>query len=199
MPRLPSLRTPRLLLRPIAPADAGWFAEMLADPDVKRLTLEAALPAAEAARVAPFLVWLHARRAYWAITLAGEGDDGGEPCGFICLTQTGQLGPRGAYAGFELRRAFWGRGIATEALNAVVECGFDFFGLDAIRATVIHGNAASARVLDKCGLKRGGEQMLRGGKASSWYVLPRRQTGREPVRGFRIRCRQAWLAWRLLL
>jgi ribosomal-protein-alanine N-acetyltransferase len=193
MPRLPVLQTERLVLRPMVAADASWFAEMLADPEVKRLTLESALPAAQAAKAAPVLVWFHGHRAYWAITL------GGEPCGFICLTQTGQLGPRGAYAGFELRRAYWGRGIATEALRAVIDCAFDFFGLDAVRAAAIHGNAASVRVLEKAGLHRGGQHRLPGDKPADWFVLHRSETGRAAVRGAWVRLRYFWLGARLLV
>ena len=183
--RVPALRTERLLLRPFERPDAVWLAESMSDPEVKRLTLDRSLPVEQARVMAEILTWLHMRRAYWAITLAGE------PCGFICLTRTGSLGPSGAYVGFELRRAFWGRGIATEATRAVAACAFEFFGLRTVRAAVLEPNEASMRVLEKAGLRRGGAVLLKGARPAFWYEIQR-----EPAAGWRWRC--WWRVARLL-
>ena len=50
--------------------------------------------------------------------------------------------------------AHWGRGYATELVGAALRHGFDVLALDAIGAFVRPANAASARVLAKCGLTR---------------------------------------------
>ena len=113
---VPALRTRRLLLRRFEETDAVWLSEILSDPDVRRLTLEEALPVERAVLVAPAQVRSGRDRAHWAITMDGQ------PCGLICLSLTGHFGPRGVYAGFELRRSYWNRGIATEALEAVIDC-----------------------------------------------------------------------------
>jgi len=53
--------------------------------------------------------------------------------------------------GYWLASAWWGRGIATEAVQAVCDFGFQQLGLFRITAAIFAGNEASARVLEKCG------------------------------------------------
>ena len=59
---------------------------------------------------------------------------------------------------YGIRRDRWGRGYATEAAQACVRHGFDELGLAKIVADVDPTNAASIRVLEKCGFEHvGGE------------------------------------------
>jgi len=55
-----------------------------------------------------------------------------------------------------LNRHFWGRGYATEAARALLAFGFQEMGLHRIFATCDVENLASARVLEKVGMKREG-------------------------------------------
>lgn len=55
--------------------------------------------------------------------------------------------------GYELNPEYWGRGYATEAARATVEFGFRELGVHRISAWCIADNAASAHVLEKCGLR----------------------------------------------
>ena len=55
--------------------------------------------------------------------------------------------------GYELHPEFWGRGLMTEALRAVVSCGHQAFGLNRIEAWTLPGNGASDRVLEKAGFR----------------------------------------------
>ena len=59
-----------------------------------------------------------------------------------------------AEIGYELAPDEWGRGYATEAARAIVAFGFAALGLHRIAATCVADNAASARVLEKVGLRR---------------------------------------------
>lgn len=61
---------------------------------------------------------------------------------------------RGADMGYCLHRDFWGQGYATEAAAAIVGFGFGTLGLHRIFATCDVGNEASARVLEKVGMRR---------------------------------------------
>jgi len=47
---------------------------------------------------------------------------------------------------------FWGKGYATEAALATLKFGFEHFTLDHIIALVHPENAASRRVIEKCGM-----------------------------------------------
>ena len=55
--------------------------------------------------------------------------------------------------GFELAPEYWGRGYATEAALAMVDFGFRKLGLHRVSSWCIADNAASARVLEKVGLR----------------------------------------------
>jgi RimJ/RimL family protein N-acetyltransferase len=56
-----------------------------------------------------------------------------------------------ANLGYWLGEEFWGRGIMTEVVSAVVTCCFEKFPLNRICAEVYSNNPASARVLEKAG------------------------------------------------
>jgi RimJ/RimL family protein N-acetyltransferase len=56
-----------------------------------------------------------------------------------------------ALFGYWLGRAYWGRGIATEAALMLSDFALQSGGLRRLEATVFAPNVASARVLTKCG------------------------------------------------
>jgi ribosomal-protein-alanine N-acetyltransferase len=58
-----------------------------------------------------------------------------------------------AEVGYALSKDYWNRGIMTEALNAVMDFGFNRLNLNRIEATCMLNNAASERVMMKCGMK----------------------------------------------
>ena len=53
--------------------------------------------------------------------------------------------------GYSLAFDCWGKGIMTEAVEAVLVYGFDLLNLSIITATCYPDNPASAKVLEKCG------------------------------------------------
>ena len=61
-----------------------------------------------------------------------------------------------AEIGWWLNPEYWGRGITTAAAIAMVEVFFDDRGLMRLWAPVMDGNAASARVAEKIGMRREG-------------------------------------------
>lgn len=75
----------------------------------------------------------------------------GEAAGAIGLELRADVYSGTAEIGYWLGRAFWGRGIGTEAVKAVTGYGFTELGLRRIYAEVFGWNAASARVLEKVG------------------------------------------------
>jgi RimJ/RimL family protein N-acetyltransferase/pimeloyl-ACP methyl ester carboxylesterase len=74
---------------------------------------------------------------------------------------------------YGFRRDVWGRGYATEAAHALVARGFERWRLPRIVADVDPANAASVRVLEKCGFVRaGGEppKLVYALDASAWRL-----------------------------
>jgi RimJ/RimL family protein N-acetyltransferase len=55
--------------------------------------------------------------------------------------------------GYMLHRDHWGRGYATEAVRAIVRFGFEALGARQVSARCFEANRASARVLEKAGLR----------------------------------------------
>ncbi len=58
--------------------------------------------------------------------------------------------------GYALHTGYHGRGLAAEAAGAVLRLGFEELGLHRICANVINGNAASAKLLTRLGMRQEG-------------------------------------------
>jgi ribosomal-protein-alanine N-acetyltransferase len=146
------LESERLLFRDHEPADLDPFRAMEADPEVRRYiggaprTREAAErkfadrpPRPESNRL-----------RMWATVYKPEGVYIGR-CGvYPHFGPSGPIPGEGAL-GFYLARAYWGRGLATEAGRALVNFGFNELHLSKIVTAVQIGNDASVRVLEKLG------------------------------------------------
>jgi RimJ/RimL family protein N-acetyltransferase len=74
--------------------------------------------------------------------------------------------------GWRLDRAFWGRGLATEAAKASVAYGLEKVGLERIISIIQPENTASRRVAEKAGLTLRGETSWRNSKVV-WYAVDR--------------------------
>jgi RimJ/RimL family protein N-acetyltransferase len=76
---------------------------------------------------------------------------GDEVIGGIGFEPQSDVHSRSAEMGYWIAEPYWGRGIATLAVNAVVRYAFASTDLIRVFATVYDRNAASARVLEKAG------------------------------------------------
>ena len=75
----------------------------------------------------------------------------GRAVGAVSLTMAGSVFEKNAELGYWLSPDRWGRGIMTEAVRALCREGFDACGVGRIYAEPLADNAASRRVLEKCG------------------------------------------------
>jgi RimJ/RimL family protein N-acetyltransferase len=64
--------------------------------------------------------------------------------------------PKMLELGYRLKRAAWGRGIATEGSRAILRYAFEQLGEASVDACAVPDNVASTRVMVKCGMKRVG-------------------------------------------
>jgi len=87
----------------------------------------------------------------FAVTLRPDGELIGG-CGLHAMS----FEHRSSFLGYCFRREAWGRGYATEAAAALLAFGFERLGLHRMSATCDTENAASARVLEKVGMRREG-------------------------------------------
>jgi [ribosomal protein S5]-alanine N-acetyltransferase len=146
------LETVRLLFRDHEPADLEPYCEMEADPEVRRyFGPPRAREAAERKFRDVYLPPVTNRMALWATVFKPEGRYIGY-CGIYPHFGPGEVAIAGeGVLAFYLARAYWGRGLATEAGRAFIAFGFGELGLTRIVAGADVENAASHRVLEKLG------------------------------------------------
>lgn len=73
-----------------------------------------------------------------------------------CTLFNVDLAHRRAEVGFALHRDAWGRGLATDALGALIEFSFQALDLHRLEADVDPKNERSLRVLERLGFQREG-------------------------------------------
>jgi [ribosomal protein S5]-alanine N-acetyltransferase len=148
--RLP-LRTARLLLRDFVAADWEAVHAYASDPEVVHFMYWGPRDAAESqGYIRRMLATQRERpRTTWELAVVRMADH--RLLGACDLTP---LTPGEADLGYVLARDAWGQGYATEAAQALVAAGFAQLNLRRIVATCDPRNLASARVLEKAGLRR---------------------------------------------
>ena len=148
-----SLRTERLLLRPARADDAAALFAIMRQPRV--MAYWSTLPHDRIDDTAQFLEQMMA-------IPPGEGED------FIVEHEGQLIGKAGLYRfpviGFLFDPVVWGRGLAREALAAIILRGFAVHGLARIEADVDPRNAASLGLLRRLGFQETHRQ------ARTWLV-----------------------------
>jgi RimJ/RimL family protein N-acetyltransferase len=149
------IQTTRLLVRRFQDGDAPAFFEYRNDPEVARYQGWDSISEARARafiqeqkRIEPGVPgqWFQ-----FAIALKESSQLVGD-CGLCVLVQDA----RQAQLGISLARAFQGRGLATEAVNAVLDYAFINLDLHRVVATVDVENKRSAALMERVGLRREG-------------------------------------------
>jgi RimJ/RimL family protein N-acetyltransferase len=148
----PAIRTERLHLRPLALADAPRLAELANDFDVVKMTGGMPFPyaLADAERFIGRATEADPEReAHFAVDLIGEGPVG---CvGFYWHETPLAHDLTAPELGYWLGRPFWGLGIATEMLRAVMPWARDDWGKRCVIACHQLDNPASGAALIRAG------------------------------------------------
>lgn len=156
------LRTPRLRLRPYEPSDFDrLFEDLVLDPVVTRFWYDYAVPGLtvdkkRAMAWSDLAAWfdegLAAGYPTWIIEVADPAL--GTPGEFVGATSLyppeNPWGPE-PEVGILLASRHHGRGIATEALGAVIDDAAGRLGIRAVAAIVDEPNVASIRLVEKLG------------------------------------------------
>jgi ribosomal-protein-alanine N-acetyltransferase len=148
---LPEIETERLLLRQVIPNDLEkWANGFFADPDAMRyMPRREITPLARAQRGMNNFnrYWTQHGLGAWGITDKKDG----QFLGTCYFEPPEDSGTGEVELGYDLVRAFWGQGIATEAARAAVHFSFDNNKLERIAAIVVPENIGSWRVLEHIG------------------------------------------------
>jgi len=144
----PELQTPRLQLREVQDTDRSMFYALLTNPVVIAHFLAMHLQdEADAQKVINMFrrVYAEGTALRWVICHEGKA------IGFIGY-HTYIKGHKGTIV-YALLPEYWGKGLAAEAITAVIQHGFQQMGLQRIDAEVLPGNTASEKVLLKNGFE----------------------------------------------
>lgn len=148
--RLPRIETERLALRKISLDDIDDMYEYAKDATVtKYLTWS---PHIDKAYTFEYVSYLQSRYKIgeffdWAVTLR----DGGKMIGTCGFTRFDFQNDSGEI-GYVINPDYHGRGIATEAVAAVIRFGFEMLALNRIECKFMIENGASRRVMEKNGM-----------------------------------------------
>jgi RimJ/RimL family protein N-acetyltransferase len=161
--QIPTFATERLVLRPFRLDDIPAVERMLLTPHIAEHTLNFPHPYPPGfARdwITRHLAWAERGiHLQWAIALHDD-----TPVGAIGIAL--RVDPPEGDIGYWVGPDYWNNGYATEATMAVIAYGFDTRGLPRIKATCFVENHASARVLQKAGMREEGllpEHILKDG------------------------------------
>lgn len=146
----PELVTPRLVLRRMKKTDYNDMYDYASDENVTRYLTW--YPHPDAGYTLRYLAYITTRyRAGefydWAVIWKETRKMIGT-CGFTSF----HYGHNSAEIGYVLNPEYWGKGIAVEAVRAVMRVGFLTLNLHRIEAKFMEGNDRSRRVMEKAGM-----------------------------------------------
>ena len=180
----PILTTPRLVLREITPGDAADLFSFRGDPEVQKYDSEPPLQEIGQARAEIEKIrgmFVSKKAIIWGITLKQENHVVGD-LGFYFWG--------GAYyktdLGYTVARPYWRRGIATEAVGALIRFGFETLHLHRINVDTRMDNIASLRLMQKLGFRHEGvrRECIRNadGSYQSWGLFGMLETENSTIR-----------------
>jgi [ribosomal protein S5]-alanine N-acetyltransferase len=168
--------TRRMLIRPLSLDDVPELAAILADAQVMHYSLKGIHSEEDTRRFVEWCLGLYRDCGYgpWALVERGSW----ALVGFCGLSPETVGGQDEVHVGYRLARRFWGCGLATEAVSAVLADGFAR-GLASVVAIVQPAHGASIRVLEKAGFSAF-EQMAYHGSDVRVYRLAARAAPGTP-------------------
>jgi ribosomal-protein-alanine N-acetyltransferase len=165
----PTLETQKLILRKIVPEDAKDLFDFLSDVTVNQYTTHN--PFENIVQVQRLINGMQQGFDAKQKILLGIAAKGAKKiigyCGFHAFDEYNLIGD----ISFCLAKEHWGQGIMTEAIQTMVQFGFEKIELNRIEAKAMFQNTSSFRVLEKAGFQK--EGLIRQGllKNHAFYDL----------------------------
>ena len=164
------LETPRLILRDMQEEDAAAFSSYNENPEYYRYlfgvcgrdgTLKFVQECVAGNAILP-------RRNWYFTVLEKETS---QVIGDISLCASKKYPDAVAGIGYGLDPAFWGKGLMSEALNAVTVFGHDVLGFHRLEADADAENIGSWRAMEKCGFVREASSAYKIKNNSGWRAM----------------------------
>jgi [ribosomal protein S5]-alanine N-acetyltransferase len=167
--RFPILETERLRLREMVESDAQAIFAIRGDYEVTKLNIGAAYTdITQALDLIRGMADSYILRddVRWGITLKPDNT----VIGMVGFNYWNRTDNRGSI-GFDLNRAYWRQGIMREAVEAVINFGFDEMLLNRIEADASIYNTASVNLLTSLGFQQEGVQREQYYEDSTYHDL----------------------------
>lgn len=145
------LETERLLLRRLLPTDLESLFGLYCDPEIRRYFPEGTLTYEETKEELEWFLEGHPAQpelGLWATIHKPTGQFIGR-CGLLPWTIDGHHQVEVAYL---LDKAYWGQGLATEAVQGILDYGFEQLGLSRLICLIHPENQASIKVAQRIGM-----------------------------------------------
>jgi RimJ/RimL family protein N-acetyltransferase len=183
---LPTLSTPRTLLRALRPADAPDMQAYAGDIEVARMLAQVPHPYPDGEADA-FIAEMAAADLSREPMRVFAIEVGGRFAGTIGVTSPALFREDPVGFGYWLGKPYWGRGLMTEAAHVLIrEFVFGMLGRSEIASGMYTDNLASWRIQEKLGFERTGERMkpclARGHAAPHWETRLTRAMFEEATR-----------------
>ncbi len=154
--KFPEIRTRRLILRQPSMNDVEFYYEHFSSPEIVWGGGGQGPKDMSAARkeFREYLIDLYMKRRgfRWIIMLKGEG----KPIGTLGYYKWNLDRSYQAEMGYDLAKEYWGEGIMTEAMKAVIDFGFRRMKLNRIEVFIMPRNKRSIKMIKNLGFKREG-------------------------------------------
>ena len=154
MEEVPVLTTEHLVLRPIVEKDiAALFDLFSSEPVMQFMDVERFTNISEAAQMVTFFrdKLASGEGMRWAVCFKDKDELIGS-CGYHHISRNHYK----AEIGYDLLPKYWGKGIMRNAIHALVQYGFEGFGLNRIEAIVDPINTRSYKLLENLGFQKEG-------------------------------------------
>jgi len=147
---VPLIQTPRLVLRGLGEDDVPFLLEHFGRSEINEYSADDDVKSLEEAKEL-YLKYIAPTVSRFRLGLLLDGKLIGT-VGFYGIDHENGK----AIAGADLMKEYWGKGLMTEALQALIDYGFKQMNLNRIEATSDPRNSRSIRLMERCGFRREG-------------------------------------------
>lgn len=143
------LVTERMLIRPLVMSDLPALSTILSDPEVMKYSVRGVC---DEAATRKFIEWcLSCYNSHGVGPWALIDKITSELIGFCGVCPEAVAGQEEIGLGYRLAKRYWGKGLATESVRAVIDYTFNENFLDSLVAIIESENIASVCVVEKAG------------------------------------------------
>jgi ribosomal-protein-alanine N-acetyltransferase len=149
---VPRIETQRLILHGLTESDIPFLLDHFGKDEINRYTSDENVTSLEEAKEL-YRKYIAPRPNLFRLGLLMKAT--GDLIGTIGFYGIDRVNKR-AIAGADLKKEYWGKGLMSEALRALIRFGFNEMRLNRIEASTDPQNLRSIRLIERCGFRKEG-------------------------------------------